>query len=111
MDDARKVAIYKTALPYLDIDDVVNKHKKNYNRKLATQRMVEEIILRLITAFGESEEGSWIKQNDIDVQWAYEYNYAIDNIIVGCTATITEEQQVLFAMTFGKAMQDAFTTQ
>jgi len=108
MLNARKVAIYKTVMPHLEPDNYQIKHGI---KKLATERMVEEIILRLITEFAESEEGMWIKQNDIDVQWAYEYNYAIDNIIVGCTATITEEQQVLFAMTFGKAMQDAFTTQ
>ena len=108
MDDARKVAIYKTVMPHLKPDAYQIKHGI---KKLATERMVEEIIVGLIKEFGESEEGMWIKQNDIEVQWDYEYNYAIDNIIVGCTATITEEQQVLFAMTFGKAMTSAFNTQ
>ena len=54
------------------------------------------------------DTGKWTHDNDINLQWFGEIDYAPYEFHVRCIAALTQEQQVLFVMTFGKGIENAF---
>ena len=95
----RKIKILDLSTPAAYMDERFHK------------RLLDEQIVFVKKYFFLELESKWLLDNNIKLDWFGDYLYHTDKFCVGCIAQVSEEQEVLFAATFGKAMENAFNPQ
>ena len=102
-----KMVVWMNSVKKVKILDIRNPLHRGLSadHRFAAQKELLEYHKKIVLSY---DTGKWMTDNDVNLKWFGEINYYMDEFHVRCVASLTQEQQVLFVMTFGKGIENAF---